>query len=318
VIAGGVLTSAAGWAWVFFINVPIGLVVLLAVPVVIPAGAGSPGRRRIDGPGAVTVTAATGAAIYGLVNAGSYGWGSASALVPIGVAAVLYGAFGRWERRTAHPLIDPRALRQRAMAVGAFLMLIATGLLVGAFFLGSFYLQRVRGFSALATGLAFLPVAVAAVAGAHTGGRLVASRDRRALSAAALAVTAVGAAVAAAAVAWHSPVVLIAGMSIAALGIGATLVTATTTALADVPPGEAGVRSGLVSTFHEFGSALGVAILSTLAASSVAAVGPGTVSLTGFTRAFAASAIVALAAAVTAAVLAPPGKAVPGASPMAH
>ena len=72
------------------------------------------------------------------------------------------------------------------------------------------------------------------------------------------------------------------------------------------------------STFHEFGSALGVAVLSSLAASSVAVVGPGTVSLTGFTRAFAASAIVALAAAVIAALLAPPGKAVPGSAPMAH
>jgi EmrB/QacA subfamily drug resistance transporter len=315
VIAGGVLTSAAGWAWVFFINAPIGLVVLLAVPVVIPAGAASPGQRRIDGPGAVTVTAATGAAIYGLVNAGTSGWGSVSALAPIGMAAVLYGTFGVRERRTAHPLIDPRVLRQRAMAVGAFLMLIATGLLVGAFFLGSFYLQRARGFSALATGLAFLPVAVAAVAGAHTGGRLAASRDRRALSASALALTALGAAVAAA---WHSPVVLIAGMSIAALGTGATLVTATTTALADVPPGEAGVRSALVSTFHEFGSALGVAVLSSLAASSVAAAGPGAGSLTGFTRAFAAIAIAAIAAAVIAALLAPPGKAVPGAGPMVH
>ncbi len=211
-------------------------------------------------------------------------------------------------------VMTPTASSGSAMAVGAFLMLIATGLLVGAFFLGSFYLQRARGFSALATGLAFLPVAVAAVAGAHTGGRLVASQDRRALSAAALAVTAAGAAVAAA---WPNPVVLITGMSIAALGIGATLVTATTTALADVRPGEAGVRSGLVSTFHEFGSALGVAVLSSLAASSVAAVGPGTVSLTGFTRAFAASAIAALAAAVIAALLAPPGKAVPGAAPMA-
>ena len=107
-------------------------------------------------------------------------------------------------------------------------------------------------------------------------------------------------------------------MTAAALGIGATLVTATTTAQADVQPEEAGVRSGLLGTFHEFGSALGVAVLSSLAASSVATAGTSAASLTGFTRALAASAVAALAAAVIAALAAPPGTAVPGAAPMPH
>jgi MFS family permease len=223
--------------------------------------------------------------------------------------------------------MDPRALRERALATGALLMLIATGLLVGAFFLGSFYLQLVRGYSALSTGLTFLPVAVAAVVGAHTASRLVGRVDRRGLTAPALTLAAVGAAVAAR---WHGPVPLITGMTVAALGIGATLVAATTTALANVDPGQAGLTSGLVSTFHEFGSALGVAVLSTLAAPSIAAVtgsalsgtavsgaagGPG---LSGFTRAFTASAIAALAAALLAVLVAPPGKADPGAVPVAH
>ena len=253
-----------------------------------------------------------GLLIEGLINAGSSGWLSVAALAPVGSAVVLYGLFGVRERRAARPLMDIRVLRQRAVATGAFLMLIATGLLIGAFFLGSFYLQHVRGFSALATGLAFLPVAAAVVAGVHTAGRLTAAVDRRVLAAPALTCAALGAGVAAA---WHSPAGLIAGMSVSALGIGATLVIATTTALADVRPEEAGARSGLVSTFHELGSALGVAVLSGVAATGVAAAQP---SPAGFTRAFTTSAIAALVAAVIAPLVAPPGHAVPGATPMAH
>ena len=105
----------------------------------------------------------------------------------------------------------------------------------------------------------------------------------------------------AAAAHWHGPVALIAGLSVASAGIGAALVAATTTALADTPP-KAGLRSGVVNTFHELGSALGVAVLSSLAAPSLT----GT-SLTGFSRAFAACALAALAAALIAAVLAPAG-----------
>jgi hypothetical protein len=233
---------------VFFINAPIGLAVLLALPRIVPSVAAPRDRLRVDVPGAVLVTAATGLLIDGLINAGSSGWLSAAALAPAGFAVVLYGLFGVRERRAARPLMDIRVLRQRAVATGAFLMLIATGLLIGAFFLGSFYLQHVRGFSALATGLAFLPVAAAVVVGAHTAGRLTAAVDRRVLAAPALTCAALGAGVAAA---WPSPAGLIADMSVSALGIGATLVIATTTALADVRPEEAGARSGLVSTFHE-------------------------------------------------------------------
>ncbi len=149
---------------------------------------------------------------------------------------------------------------------------------------------------------AFLPVAVAAVAGAAGASQLVALLDRRVLTSGALALAAVGGLVAAH---WHSPVTPVLGMSVTALGAGATLVAATTTALADAGPHEAGLRSGLVNTFHEFGGALGAAVLSSLAAPSLAA---GATSLNGFTRAFTISAIAALAAALLAGLLAPTGR----------
>jgi hypothetical protein len=266
----------------------------------------------VDAPGALIVTAATGAAIYGLVNGGSHGWLATSTLAPIAAAAVLYVIFGLIEQRAAAPLLEVRLLARRPVAAGAFLMLVATGLLVGAFFLGSFYLQQVRGYSAVHTGLAFLPVAVAAIVGAQGASHLVAMLDRRVLTSAALALAAAGGLVAGQ---WHSPVTLVLGMGMTALGAAATLVTATTTALADARPHEAGLRSGLVNTFHEFGGALGVAVLSSLAAPSLAA---GSTTLTGFTRAFTISAITALAAALLAGLLAPAGKAAAGAMPHGH
>ena len=182
VIAGGILTSAAGWPWVFFINLPVGVAVLAVLPAVIPSGPARRDRAGVDVPGALIVTAATGAAIYGLVNGGSRGWLAASTLAPVAAAAVLYAMFGLLERRAAAPLLQVRLLVRRPVAAGAFLMLVATGLLVGAFFLGSFYLQQVRGYSAVHTGLAFLPVAVAAIAGAAGASRLVALLDRRVLT----------------------------------------------------------------------------------------------------------------------------------------
>src|SRR6266568_3020469 len=210
VVVGGVLTSIAGWPWVFFINVPIGLVVLATLPSLIPAIRPVAGGSRVDVAGALIVTAATGGAVYGLISAGSHGWLSSWALAPLGAAAAGYAVFAAIERRMRTPLMDVRILARRPVAAGAFLMLVATGLLVGAFFLGSFYLQEVRGYSALHTGLAFLPVAIATVIGAPTAGHAVSHLDRRVLTASALTLAAAGALTAAE---WTGPVTLITGMS---------------------------------------------------------------------------------------------------------
>jgi EmrB/QacA subfamily drug resistance transporter len=312
VIVGGVLTSIAGWSWVFFINVPIGLLVLATLPALLPAGRPARGRTRVDVAGAVAVTAATGAVIYGLIDAGSHGWLTARALVPAAAAVFAYAAFAAIERQTRTPLMDVRVLTQRPVAVGAFLMLAATGLLVGAFFLGSFYLQQVRGYSALHTGLAFLPVAIATVIGAQTASHLVSHVDRRALSSGALTLAAGGALIAAG---WTGPVTLVTGMSVAALGLGATLVTAMTTALASVGAHESGLRSGIVNTFHELGGAAGVAAVSSIAAPSLSVTALG---ITGFTHAFVFCAAAAVAAGIVAALAAPAGAAPAGAMPHAH
>ncbi|MFJ8645167.1 DHA2 family efflux MFS transporter permease subunit [Streptomyces sp. NPDC093546] len=314
VLLGGALTDGPGWPWVFYVNVPVGLALLVTLPAVVPPRPARP--ARVDVPGALLVTAGTGALIYGLVEAGDSGWGAAATLVPLLGALVLYGAFAAVERASRAPLMDLRMFGRRPVVAGAFLMLVATALLIGFFFLGSVYLQHVRGFSALRTGLVFLPVALATGLGAHLGSRLVGRLGSRPTAVAGLLVAAAGCVP----LTWlgDRPSVyagLLPGLVVASFGIGAVFVTATATALALTAPHEAGLASGVVNTFHEVGGSVGVAVLSTVAA---AGIGGGAVSGTaggavsgaagGFATAFAVCAAVGAASAAVALVLVPRAK----------
>jgi EmrB/QacA subfamily drug resistance transporter len=300
VILGGVLTSEAGWRWVFTINVPIGVALLIAIPLAVPARR-LPGtvQRGLDVPGAVLVTAGTGAAIYGLINVGSHGWAAVSTVLPLVLAIAIWTVFALLERRVRRPLLTVGLLRRRAVLAGSFLMLAATGLLVGGFFLGSFALQHAHDYSALHVGLAFLPIAVATVAGAQAGSQVLTRVNARIVAVTGLALAAAGYGIAAR---WPQPAEMVAGLSIAALGIGATFVTAFTTSLADADPAEGGLRSALVNTFHELGGAAGVAVLSSAAGAGLVA---AQLSSHDFARAFAVGAVCAAAALAIAAALVP-------------
>jgi EmrB/QacA subfamily drug resistance transporter len=299
VILGGLLTSTLGWRWIFTINIPIGLTVLLALQVLVSAPRRPARREPVDVTGAVLVTAGTGAAIYGLVNAGSHGWTSPSTYLPLVAAVGFWAVFALVERSARAPLMSVGLLGRRPVAAGAFLMLAATGLMVGGFFLGSFALQRAHGYSALDVGLVFLPVAVAVAAGAQSAGRLVAVIPAPAVAAIGLALAGIGNATAA----MHAgPVGLVAGLAVAALGIGATFVTAFTVALADADPSVAGLRSAIVTTFHELGGAFGVAVLSSAAGAALTASHP---LAHDFTTAYTVAAVAAAVSAVIAAVLVP-------------
>ncbi|MGN9809476.1 MFS transporter [Micromonospora sp. BQ11] len=297
VLLGGLLTAGPGWPWVFFVNVPVGLVLLVVLRAQLPREPAPARSGRLDVPGAVLVTAATGVVIYALVQAGDRGWATATTAVLVAVAAVLYVAFVARQLTAPSPLMNLRLLIRRPVATGTLLITVATALMIMVFFLGTFYLQDYRGHGPLATGLFFLPVAVATMIGANAAGGLIGRAGPRALGVGGLLLAAAGMTAPAL---WAGTAVMVIGVAVAAAGTGILFVVASATALGQVEPQEAGLASGIVSTFHEFGASLGAAVVSSMAAVSIA--GAGTA---GFTRGFATGAVVAVVAAVVTAILTP-------------
>jgi EmrB/QacA subfamily drug resistance transporter len=305
VLLGGLLTAGPGWRWVLFINVPIALLLVLALRTRLPAQAGPHARGRLDLLGAALVTAATGTLIYALIRAGDSGWATTTTAALIGVAALLYGAFALRQRRAASPLMDLRLLVRRPVTTGTLLIFVATALTIAVFFLGTFYFQNYRGYGALRTGLLFLPVAVATIIGANLAGRLIGAVGARALGSAGLLVAALGMAVPALV---EGPLAMTTGVSIVGAGVGIVFVVASATALGQIEPQEAGLASGILSTFHEFGASLGAAVVSSMAAASIAGA-----TYDGFERGFTTGALVAAGAAVVAFMLIPGRQTLPAA-----
>ena len=305
VLIGGLLTFGPGWRWVFFINVPVGIVLLAAIRAVVPLRRHPDRAARVDVLGAVTVTAATGLFIYGMINAGDEGWADLGTLPPIAAAIVLYGVFVVVERTVRNPLMQLNLLSRSPIAAGAFLMLIAAGVLIADLFLGSQYLQHFRGLSALETGLFFLPPALALMIGAITAGRLVGTVGTRPVAVVGLILVAMGNGLLIGVSAEGNVYVeALPGVVVFALGGGPLFVCATTTALGRAGLHEAGLVSGVVQTFNQLGAGICVAVASTVAAAGLTR----TPSIDGFTDAFTVFTIAAAVAAVLSLRLVPPGK----------
>jgi EmrB/QacA subfamily drug resistance transporter len=292
VLLGGLLTAGPGWRWVLFVNVPIGLLLVLGLWTRLPAGLSPYARGRLDLLGAALVTAATGTLIYALIRAGDSGWATTTTAALIALAALLYGAFAVRQRLAATPLMDLRLLARRPVTTGTLLIFVATALTITVFFLGTFYFQNYRGYGALPTGLLFLPVAVATMIAANVAGRLIGAVGARALGTGGLLVAATGMAVPALA---EGTLAMAIGVSIVGAGAGIVFVVASATALGQIEPQEAGLASGILATFHEFGASLGAAVVSSIAAASIAGA-----TYDGFERGFTTGAAVAAVAAVVA------------------
>ncbi len=303
VLVGGVLSAGPGWPWVFFVNVPAGLLVfailLRALPEMPPVQI-SGARSRPDVLGALLVTGATGTMIYAMIDAGEAGWLQGRTLTLFAVSIVLYVAFGVWQRVARSPLMDLGLLTRRPVASGTFVIAIATALMVAVFFLGSFYLQDRADLGPLATGLLFLPVALATMAGAQLGGRVIGKTGGRSLGVAGLLIAAAGLAIPAI---FETTLGVVLGISFGAAGIGTLFVVASATALGMIEPHEAGIASGIISTFHEFGASLGAAVVSSVAAASLTGE-----TGSGFASAFGVAAAAAAVSAVVAGLALPSRK----------
>jgi EmrB/QacA subfamily drug resistance transporter len=273
-LLGGTLTELVDWRAIFFINLPVGLVLAVGALRIVPADAGAPRWRGLDLRGATLATASFGALVYAISQASAAGWTSTQTL-GIGAAGLAgLTAFAALELRTAQPLLRVQRLADRAVGGGFLMMLTASAVLFGSFLLTSLYMQNVLGTGPMETGLAFLPLAVATAAGAHIASNVIRHAGVRVPLAAAFAVTA-GGLLLLSGVDAHGSYLgdLLPGMLIAGLGLGVALVGVAVSVLTGAADDETGMLSGLNTTGHEIGGSLGIAVLVTIATAATGAAG---------------------------------------------
>jgi EmrB/QacA subfamily drug resistance transporter len=311
VLLGGVLTEYAGWEWVLFVNVPIGIIAAALAPYVLAESRDEHRARSFDIAGAVTVTAGLALFVYTLVDANQAGWGSAQTLLLGALSLVLLAAFVAIERRHHHPLVPFDVFRLRTLRGANIVSLLVGMSLFSMFFYISLYMQQVLGYDALKAGLSYLPLALAIIVSAGAASALVTRLGFKSTLIAGMVLVTI-------ALLWFSQVPAhggtylgdILGPSlVAAVGLGFAFVPVTIAAVTGIRPDQAGLASGLVNTTQQVGGALGLAILVAVAnASTSSAFDSGVrdraVALTdGFHDAFLVGAGFALLGAVLAATL---------------
>jgi len=310
VLLGGMLTEWAGWEWVLFVNVPIGLAAVALAPRLLPESRDEDRVRAFDATGATLVTAGLALLVYTLVDAESAGWTSTQTLGLGALSLAILAAFVVWEARASHPLMPFDIFRLQTLRGANVVGLLIGMSLFSMFFFISLYLQQVLGYDALKAGFAYLPLALTIILSAGLASQLVTRVGFKPTLIGGMLLIAAG-------LAWFSQVspggsylgdVLFPSL-LAAMGLGLAFVPVTIAAVTGTRPDEAGLASGLINTSQQVGGALGLAILSSIATSRTASVLEGgvrdqSVALTdGFQTAFLVGCGFALAGAVLAAVL---------------
>jgi len=309
VLLGGVLTEFAGWEWVLFVNVPVGIVAALLAPRLLPESRNG-GTRHFDIAGAISITAGVSLLVYTLVDAADAGWASAQTLGLGAAALALIAGFVAIERRTKAPLVPfPGIFRIRTISGINVAAVLVAAALFAMFFFVSLYMQQVLGYDALKAGISYLPLAVGIIVSAGVASQLTTRFGFKPTLIAGLIVTAAG-------LIWFAQVspngsylsdILFPSL-LAAIGLGLAFVSMTVAAVSGVEPHETGLASGLINTSQQVGGALGLAILASVAngttGDAVATGTPMPVALTqGFQDAFLVGAGFAILGAILAAVL---------------
>ena len=300
VMAGGILTDELSWRWVLFVNVPIGAVLFAAAWVSLRESRGQIRTvRALDFPGTITVTGGLAVLVYAIVSTNEHPWGSARTLVTLAIAVVLLASFVAIEHYTPQPLVPLRIFKLRALSSANGIAVTVGALMFSMFFFLSLYMQDVLHFSALKTGFAFVPAAVAIIIGAQTASRLVSKVGPRRIIVGGAVLAAVGMwwlsrLPAAGSYATH----LLAPMVLVSFGLGLSIVPVTVAATMGVDRAEAGLASGLVNTTRQVGGALGLAALATIATDRSKGLRTPVALSSGFDRAFFVAGFVAVAGAL--------------------
>jgi MFS family permease len=305
VLLGGTLTELVDWRAIFFINLPVGLLLAAGAMKVLPTDQKRPHWRGLDLRGALLATGSLGAFVYAMSQAESAGWTSTQTLGLVAAAMTGLAGFAALELGTAQPLLRVQRLADRAIGGGFLMMLPASAVLFGSFLLSSLYLQNVLGAGPLESGLAFLPFAVAIALGVHAAGHVIARGGVRVPLAGGFVVTAAGMLLLSGVSSGGSYAAdVLPGMLVGGLGLGVVLVSVSVALLTGAPEQEAGMLSGLNTTGHEIGGSLGIAVLVTIATGAVG--GPsGREAAAGLGDAFLAAGVTAGVAGLLALVILP-------------
>lgn len=297
-LVGGVLVDVLDWRWVLLINVPVGAVVLAGALARLPESRAGDGRR-LDLPGAVLVTAGLATLAYGISQTEARGWTAGATLAPLAAGLLLVALFLLVEARTASPLMPLGLLRLRSVASANAAMFVSGSAMFCMWFFMTLYAQNVLGYSPLEAGLALVPSSLAVVLGSKLAPRLMRSAGAR-------TVAVLGSLVAAAGFGWqstmsaHGPYVttiMIPGV-LMMLGAGLAATPLASLATSGAAPGEAGLVSGLINTSRTMGGSLGLAVMSTIAATRTGGEDTPAALTDGYALVFRISTAVLLAGAV--------------------
>jgi EmrB/QacA subfamily drug resistance transporter len=296
--AGGIITDALGWEWVFLLNVPLGLAALALTPRLLSESRAEH-APALDSLGAATVTAGLLALVFGLTRAEEAGPASAETVAVLGLAVGLLLAFVAVERRVRAPLLPPRVWRSRRLVGANAVAFTLTSTTSGTAVLATLYAQDVLDLGPTETGLVFLPFSLAVIAGSLAGSRLTPRYGARVVAAGGLAVVAGGLALGLGIAPERGVPWLLGYLVLAGAGLGAASVAATTTGTDAAREDEQGLAAGLLNTSTQIGTALGTAVLVTIASARSDAAGGEPV--TGYEWGFAVATLVALAGVAVAA-----------------
>ncbi|MGA8372551.1 MAG: MFS transporter [Acidimicrobiales bacterium] len=303
---GGILTDLLSWRWILFVNVPIGIVAFLLARFYLRESRAEGERQRLDIAGSLTVTAGLIVLVYGIVSTDRHAWGSPQTIITLVVAAVLLASFVFIEARLAtHPLMPLRLFKSRFVTGANVVMFLLGAAMFAMWFFLTLYLQQVLGYSPLITGLTFLPQTAAIAIGATVAGRLVPRVGPRPLMVAGGLLSAGGlywlSFISAGGTYWSDA---LGGGVLCTLGMGLAFTPIAVAATGGVRREEAGLASGVMNTSRQIGASVGLAVLSTVAASRIATLERGhqvtgelarTAMTAGYARGFQIGALLALA-----------------------
>jgi EmrB/QacA subfamily drug resistance transporter len=266
-ILGGVLTSGLSWRWVLFVNVPIGVLAIIASYLLLTETHRRDGERSIDVAGAITATVGLTALVSGIVGTDAHGWGSAHTLVPIAASVVLLAVFLVIEARVARaPLMPLSLFRSRSVSVANMVMALLGVVFFSMWYFLTLYLQEVHGYSPVKAGLLFFPMGLTIIVGAQIAGRVVTELGPR-------RVLAIGLALGVGGFLWMAQLDatssyaggVLPGSLLTTLGAGLCFTPLAAAATSGVPVQLAGLASGVLNTARQVGGSIGLAALATLA-----------------------------------------------------